>query len=77
MDRGVVYATVTLDDADFLRMYVTVSGAQKGEDDEQCALAGMLAANDYFRNATTSIVLPPNTQLNFRIIPDFISVQET
>ncbi len=77
MDRGVIYATVTLDDEDFLRMYVTVSGAQKGEDDEQCALAGMIAANDYFRNAATSIVLPPNTQLDFRMIPDFISVQET
>lgn len=46
-DEGTVYMTVYLDGEAFLRLYVTVSGFQKGEDDEICAIAGLKAAQDF------------------------------
>ncbi len=46
-DKGAVYMTVYLSGDAFLRFYVTVSGFQKGEDDEICAIAGLKAAQDF------------------------------
>lgn len=47
LDGGVVCATIRLNGEDFMRLYVTVSGFMKGEDDEVCALAGMKAAQEF------------------------------
>lgn len=61
-----------------MRLYVTVSGAQSGTDDERCAFAGMLDAQDYFVTTTTdSIMLPEGTSLEFKLTPDFVPIDET
>lgn len=44
--EGAVYTTVMLNGEDFIRLYVCVSGA-KASEDKQCALAGMLEAQEY------------------------------
>lgn len=46
--EGSVYTTISVGGEDFLRLYVCVSGADASED-KQCALAGMLAAQELFR----------------------------
>ncbi len=75
-DEGVVYTTIYLDGAKFIRLYVTVSGAQSGSDDKVCAMAGMLAVQDYFLKAPESVYLPDDAELEFVLKPDFVSVQE-
>lgn len=47
MHDGSVYTTVTLGGEDFCRLYVCTSGA-KSDEDEQCSLAGIQEAQEYF-----------------------------
>lgn len=47
--EGTVYTTISVKGEAFLRLYVCVSGAKSSED-KQCALAGMLAAQEYFQH---------------------------
>ncbi len=75
-DEGVVYTTIYLDGAKFIRLYVTVSGAQSGADDKRCAFAGMMAVQDYFLKAPESVYLPDDAELEFVLKPDFVSVHE-
>lgn len=76
LDKGVVYTTISLDDVGFIRLYVTVSGAQEGVDDERCALVGLLAAQNYFLKVPNSVYLPEDAGLNFALTPDFLSQEE-
>lgn len=48
LDRGVVYATVKINGADFMEIYISVSGAQDGVVDESCAIAGMQGMRNFF-----------------------------
>lgn len=54
-DKGVVWMTIRLNDEDFLRMYVTVSGFQTGEDDEACALMGKNMAQKVLKEVCNCI----------------------
>ncbi len=80
--KGPVYATVTLDGEDFLRIYVCVSGAES-EQDEQCALWGMFQVQEFFYGATEAMRqsgFPDgvcNATLNFQMKPDFVNIQDT
>lgn len=76
-DGGVVYTTVSLDGEDFMRLYVTVSGAQSGADDERCAFAGMLDAQSYFATIMDNIAMSKEVTLEFRLTPDFVPMDET
>jgi len=82
-DPGALWTVVTLDGVDFIKLCVTVSGAQDGLDDERCAFAGMIAAQKFFERVSESIEAGgyfhngiPET-LEFEMIPDFMSVQDT
>lgn len=65
MYDGSVYATISIAEVDFIRLYVCTSGA-KSDEDEQCSLCGMLAAQEYFRANLNSS----------KITPDFKSVYD-
>lgn len=65
MHDGSVYATISIAEVDFIRLYVCTSGA-KSDEDEQCSLCGMLAAQEYFRANLNSS----------KITPDFKSVYD-
>lgn len=67
-DEGSVYATITLNGGDFLRIYVTVSGFQSGRDDRDCALVGMKATNDFL------LEVNEEAKLNFACSPDFVQM---
>ena len=69
LDKGVIYTTVKLDGEDFLRLYVTVSGAQLGETDLQCAAAGLLAAQNYFLIVKNQFEDPIIPQWAFQLVP--------
>ena len=47
MHSGSVYTTISVAEADFIRLYVCTSGA-KSDEDEQCSLYGILEAQEYF-----------------------------
>ena len=59
MHSGSVYATILVAEADFMRLYVCTSGAQSDED-EQCSLYGMLAAQEYFKTNFNSSKITPD-----------------
>lgn len=59
MHNGAVYATVSLQGEEFMRLYVCTSGAKSSEDLE-CSLAGMLEAQEYFEyKCGTSVKFDP------------------
>lgn len=58
MHSGSVYATISVAEVDFIRLYVCTSGA-KLDEDEQCSLYGMLAAQEYLSaNLNSSKITP-------------------
>jgi len=74
MDRGVVLTTIKLDGKPFMRLYVTVSGAQTGETDERCALAGMLKGQIFLTEINENVEFSLDERLNFSFTPDFIQI---
>lgn len=73
-----VWAMVKLNEVDFIRIDVYTSGA-KSVENEQCSLAGMLAAQRFFGNAAENASIGGERIdiLNFSLIPDFVSMMET
>ncbi len=70
IDGGVIFTTIKLDGVDFMRVYVTVSGAQSGNDDQHCSIAGVLGLKEYCISASNYVTLPENTTHNFQLEPD-------
>lgn len=56
-EDGTVCLTIRLDGEDFLRLYVTVSGAQESINDERCAFAGTSEAQEYFSEAMNGVMV--------------------
>lgn len=73
VDGGAVLVTIKLDDTDFMRLYVTVSGAQSGFDDEHCAIAGILGVKEYFISVSSC---QENLALNFQLEPDITYIKD-
>lgn len=79
--EGSVWATVTLDGVEFLRLYVCTSGA-KAEEDQQCSLTGMRAAQEFFRGAEKQIEETGYFQngipitVKFGFLPDFTEAEK-
>lgn len=59
MQSGSVYATISVAEVDFIRLYVCTSGA-KSDEDEQCSLYGMLAAQEYCKANLKSLNFTPD-----------------
>ena len=59
MHSGSVYATISVAEVDFIRLYVCTSGA-KSDEDEQCSLYGMLAAQEYCKANLKSLNFDPD-----------------
>ncbi len=71
LDEGVVYTTTQLNDQEFLRLYVTVSGAQTGKVDMDCAVEGMRMGQEFFEKIDSNIEFELDEQLNFLCIPEY------
>ncbi len=71
IDRGAVLATLNLNDQPFIRLYVSVSGAQTGKVDEECALAGLLSGQKLLEEVNANF---PNLDehAGFSFVPDFV-----
>ncbi len=79
---GVTCTTVKLDHKDFIRLYVCVSGADE-EDDEACALAGMMTVEEFFSTEVCRLtdagcfkVGEDYLPFSFSVSPDFINLEE-
>lgn len=80
-------ATVWLDGREFLAVRVCVSGnGYIDEVNSQCSLVGLLAVQQFFERAAQDIETQgyfcggnriPGLVLEFKMIPDFVSVQES
>lgn len=71
LDKGCVYTTIKLGGEDFMRLYVTVSGAQAGAVDEICASEGMRAGQEFLEDINENINFNLKNPLNFSCSPDF------
>lgn len=76
MHEGAVCAEVKYKDEDFIRLYVCTSGA-KSEEDLNCSLVGMIAAQKFFERASEVFSARAARSRFFTMSPDFVSMQET
>lgn len=80
--EGSVVTIITLDGKGFMKLAICVSGAESKED-EQCALVGMMRAQAFFERCARWINERKYQEhgeeftVDFKLLPDFVSIQET
>lgn len=76
-DPGAIYTTVSYEGSDFMRIYISVSGAQSGNDDESCAMMGGITMKDFYTEASDAIRGPGDDEPVFKLTPTWVNIQET
>lgn len=73
IDKGVILTTLNFAGKPFMRFYVSVSGAQTGEIDEECTLAGILSGQRLLEE-TNARISASGGHVGFSLSPDFVMI---